>query len=122
MPLRGAGPILEPTATGRGIATQLPRDRRRRTPEPPRDLPHAATTRAKKSDLLPLAERQVTPRRRAQGDRWHPATLPKPADANRSRHARLGRRRLARQAASDRRPEPLAVLLPPRRRTSRRPH
>src|SRR5688572_21914008 len=107
MPLRGAGPILEPTATGRGIAKQLPRDRRRRTPELARDLPHPTTTRAKKSELLPLGERQVTSRRRGESDRRHPATLPKPPDANRGRNARLDRRLLAGEAASDRPPEPL---------------
>jgi len=40
VPLRGRCPVLEPTAAGRGVAVQLARDRRRRTPKPPRDLPH----------------------------------------------------------------------------------
>jgi hypothetical protein len=60
-----------------------------------RDLPHSATTRARDCDFLPLGERQVPPRRRGERDRRHPATLPKPPDADRGRHAHLRRGVLA---------------------------
>jgi hypothetical protein len=42
VPGRGRGPILQQAATGRGVAAQLPRDRRRRPADPPSDLGHAA--------------------------------------------------------------------------------
>jgi hypothetical protein len=122
MPLRGRGPVLESAAAGRGVAPQFPGDRRRRPTELARDLPHPGATGAQDRDLLPLGKRQVAPGRRSESDRRHPATLPKPPDANRGRRARLRRRILARQPSSDRRPEPLTMLEPAHRRTPRRPH
>src|SRR6266508_3767490 len=82
VPLRRRGAVLEPTAAGRGVPPQLARDRRRRTTEPPRDLPHARAAHAKQRDLFTLTERQVAARRRPHTDRWHPATLAEPPDAD----------------------------------------
>src|SRR6266571_3628368 len=122
VPLRRRGTVLKPAAAGRGVPTQLTRDRRRRTPKPPRDLPHSCAAHAKQRDLLPLAERQVTARRRPQADRRHPATLAEPPDADRRRHARRRGRLLARAPGRDRPPEPLPLLPPRHRRPTRRPH
>jgi cytochrome bd ubiquinol oxidase subunit I len=57
-----------------------------------------------------------------QPDGRHAATLPKPPDADRTRHTGLHRGRLARGAPSDRRPEPLPMLQPSDRWTPRRAH
>ncbi len=122
VPLRRRGAVVERATAGRGVPTQLARDRRRRTPKPPRDLPHSRAAHAKQRDLFPLAERQVASRRRPQADRSHPATLAEPPDADRRRHARRPRRLLARAASRDRPPEPLPLLPPPHRRPTRRPH
>jgi hypothetical protein len=116
------GPVLEPAAASRGVATEFSGDRRRPAAEPTRDLPDPGAAGAQKSDLLPLGERQVPPRRRGQHDGRHPTTLPKPPDADRRRHTGLHRSILARQSARDRRPEPLTMLQPPDRRTPRRAH
>ena len=122
VPLRRRGAVLEPTAAGRGVPPQLARDRRRRTTEPPRDLPHARAAHAKQRDLFTLTERQVAARRRPHTDRWHPATLAEPPDADGHRHARRCGRLLARAPRRDRPPEPLPLLPPPHRRPTRRPH
>ena len=61
MPLRRRGPVPQPAAAGRGIAPQLARDRRRRPPQPPGDLPHAMPLRTPQRDLLALRERQAPP-------------------------------------------------------------
>src|ERR1019366_1553701 len=122
VPLRGRGPILEPATTSRGIATKLPRDSRGRTAEHTRGLTHATPAGAQQRDLLPLSKRQIASRQRGLLDQRHPATLTKPPDTNRRRHARLHGRILARQTASDRRPEPLSILTASNRRTTRRVH
>ena len=122
MPLRRRRAIVKTATASRGVAPQLPRDRRRRPTQPPRDLAHPAATGTQDRDLLTLSERQVPPRRRGQRDGRHAATLPKPPDANRTRHARLRRSDLARNAPRDRRPEPLPMLSPADRRTARRTH
>jgi transposase-like protein len=122
VPLGGRGPVLEPAAASRSVTTELSGDRRRRAAELTRDLPDAGAAGAQKSDLLPLGKRQVPPRERAEGDRRHPATLPKPADADRRRHPGLHRSILARQSARDRRPEPHTMLPPTSRRPPRRAH
>src|SRR5438067_6144329 len=122
MPLRGRRPILEISATRRGVPAQLTGDRRRRPTELTRDLPHPTATGAQDRNLLPFGERQVAPRQRGEGDRRHPATLPKPPDTNRRRHPCLHRVILAGQPARDRDPEPHAMLPPPSRRPSPRTH
>ena len=70
---------------------------------------------AQQRDLLPLGERQITPRQRGLSDRRHPATLPKPPDANRRRHPRLDSRLHARDAhaRSPPRTAPDAPAAPP---------
>src|SRR4051794_21123961 len=84
MPLRHRRPVLKPSAPGGGVAAQLPRDRRRRAPDLPRDLTHALALGAQQGDVLALGEAQVPPRRRVQADRRHPTTLTKPPDADRT--------------------------------------
>ena len=118
MPLGGRGPILRPAGPERGVPLQLSRDRRRRTTEPTRDRSHPRTTREQDRDLLPLGERQITPRHRRKLERRHPATLAKPPDTNARQHTRLDRSLLARCTSSDRFPEPDPMLPPPRRRMS----
>ncbi len=68
MPLCGGRAILEATTSGRGVATQLSRDRRRRATALSRDLPHATAASTRERDLLTLGEGQVTPRQRGHGD------------------------------------------------------
>ena len=69
MPLRGRGPVLEAPASRGRVAAQLTRDRGGRPPEPAGDLPDAVPACAQKSNLLPLDERQVPPRRRLRRGR-----------------------------------------------------
>jgi hypothetical protein len=92
------------------------------TAHQPRGLPHAAPTGAQQRDLLTLSKRQIPPRQRGLGDRRHPATLTKPTDADRRRYTASDARLLARQTARDRRPEPLAILTPRHRWSTRRAH
>ena len=116
VPLRGAGPILQPTGPCGGVAPQLARDRGRRTPRPPRDLPHAKTLRATQRDLLALNEHRMPPgerlRRRCKRLRRPPARLPEPSRPQHRRHPRFDRRGLARPTRRDRRPEPPPVFAP----------
>ena len=95
MPLGGRGSILNAATSDRSIALQLSGDRRRRTTEPTRDLSHPTTTREQDRDLLPLGERQITPRHRRKIERRHPATLAEPPDTNARQHTRLDRSLLA---------------------------
>ena len=72
VPLRGRCPIRQRAAASPGVAAQLPRDRRRRSPDPPGDLAHPQLLGAQQSDLLPLSERQVTPRQQGNSDNGIP--------------------------------------------------
>src|SRR5690242_676635 len=82
VPLGRGGAILQAAAPRRSVAPQLARDRRRRPPEPPGDLPHPAPLRTPQRDLLAFRERQVPPRGRPRRPRqrrwWHAARLPEP--------------------------------------------
>jgi hypothetical protein len=118
MRLRGRRPILRPARADRSIALQLSGNRRRRTTQLTRDLPHPTTTSEKDRDLLPLLKGQITPRQRREGGRRHPATLTKPPDTNRRQDTRLRSSIEARHATPDRLPEPDPVLPAPHRRTS----
>src|SRR5829696_1463303 len=122
MPLSHRRPVLELAGAGGGVAAQLARDRRRRAPDLTSDLPHTPTLRAQQRDVLALGKAQVPRRRRVQRDRRHPATLPKPPDADRPRDPGERGRLNARVAARDRQPEPPPVIDPPNRRPSRRSH
>ena len=122
MPLGRRGPVLQAPAAGRGIAPQLPRDRRSRAAGPPGDLPHPAATRPQDRDLLPLGKGQVTPRYGGLGDRPHASSVTEPPGADRRRDAGLRCGILARQAAPDRRPEPLPLLPPRHGRPAGGPH
>src|SRR4029453_10184222 len=122
IPLSRRGPILQPATAGRGVAAQLARDRRRRPIDPPGDLAHPAALSVEDRDLLALSERQVAPRQRRPADRWHPATLTKPPDADRRRHPGGPPALVARHPAGDRRPEPLPILTPRHRRPTRGTH
>jgi hypothetical protein len=120
MPLRGGGTVVQTTAARGGIAPQLPRDRRRRSPEPAGDLSHPMALRPPKRELLPFREQQIPPGRRLQRWRrrrwWHAARLPKPPCPHRRRHPCVDCRVLTRQTRRDRRPEPPPVLTPRHRR------
>jgi hypothetical protein len=124
MRLSGRGSILNPAASNRSVALQLPGDRGWRTTELTRDLAHPGTAGQQDRDLLPLGERQITPRRRGEGERRHAATLAKPPDTNAGQHSRLDRslkRHLARRiwrllyAAQ-------TAVAPPRLTTHSNPH
>jgi hypothetical protein len=56
MPLRRDRPILETSASGSGVASQLTRDRRRGTRKLPRDLANPVTLSPQESDLLALIQ------------------------------------------------------------------
>jgi hypothetical protein len=82
MRLGGRRSIFRPAGADRGIALQLPGDRRRRTTELTRDLSHPTTTSEQHCDLLPLGEGQIAPRHRREGKRRHAATIAEPPDTN----------------------------------------
>jgi hypothetical protein len=56
MPLRRDRPILEASASGGGVASQLTRDRGRGTRKLPRDLANPVTLSPQESDLLALSQ------------------------------------------------------------------
>ena len=118
MRLRGRGPVLGPAGAERSVPLKLPGDRRRRTTQLTRDLPHPTTTGEQDRDLLPLGERQIAPRHRREIERRHPATLAEPPDANARQHTRLRRSVDARRSPSDRLPEPDPMFPAPSRRAS----
>ena len=66
VPLRGRGPVVQPAAPGRGVAAQLPRDRRRRAAQLAGRSHGPRPPGVQDRDLLPLRERQVATRRRAR--------------------------------------------------------
>jgi hypothetical protein len=122
VPLGGRGQVLQPAATRRGVSAQLLARSSTATGRPARDLPQSRRPAPARS-RSPHARRTTnSARRRGQRDRWHPAALTKPPDANRPRQPGLRRRVLIRQPARDRRPEALTMLQSPYRRTPRRPH
>ena len=61
MPLRDSRPVVQAAAARRGVAPQLPRDRRRRPPCLPGDLPYARALRTQDRKLLSFGKRQVSP-------------------------------------------------------------
>jgi len=56
VPVRGRGALLKLAAARRGIAAQLPRDRRRTTAQRTCDLSHATPAGAQYRDLFPFSE------------------------------------------------------------------
>src|SRR4051812_17071471 len=64
-----------------GVAAQLARDRRRRPPEPPRDLALLLAARVSERDLLARAERQASALQTAAAPRAHAAAGGHPARA-----------------------------------------
>ena len=124
MPLRHRRPVVQRAAARRGVAAQLPRDRRRRAPDLARDLTHAHRPAARKQrDLLALGEAQVPRRRRVPG---RPSASRHPHETTGRRPALTPRRPRPPQGlcqpTRDRLPEPTAVIHPPDRRPSWRPH
>src|SRR5215212_9517788 len=115
-PLRGGGPIVQTAAARGSIAPQLPRDRRRRPPQPAGALAHPVALRAPQRDLLPVREGQVAPGgrlRRWRERRWgHAARLPEPSCPHCRRHPRAERHVLTGLPRRDRRPELPPVLTP----------
>lgn len=71
-----------PAATGGGVATQLPRDRRGGTAGPPSDLAYTVVAGMENGDLFTLDEGQVTPRQRGRADGRHATTFAEPACSN----------------------------------------
>jgi hypothetical protein len=69
VPLRVHRAIVDATTPGRGVAAQLPRDRRRVTDHRSADLAHALTLRLEQGDLLTLSEGQVPARQRRERQR-----------------------------------------------------
>lgn len=61
MPLRDnpLRPTVQAAAARRRVATQFPRDRQRRPPDLPGDLPHARALHTQDRELLPLCKRQM---------------------------------------------------------------
>ena len=122
VPLRRRRPILQPIRARGRVAARLTRDRRRRPPQPSRDLTHPCALGTQDRDLLTLREAQISARHRSQTDRWHPSSLTEPPRPDRLRHPGHTGRVLARHPASDRPPEPDPILAPRRRGPPRRPH
>src|SRR4051812_15893046 len=60
---RGRTIVQTPTSSG-SVAAQLPRDRRCRPTQPTSNLLHGTTLHTKKRDLLPLPQREISPRER----------------------------------------------------------
>src|SRR4051812_612851 len=91
MPLGRGGAILQAAAARRSVAPQLARDRRRRPPEPPGDLPHPVPLRAPQRDhvldnvaqtapdlVLILSREELRPaRRRAETTPAEPSSPPR---------------------------------------------
>src|SRR3954469_12183672 len=123
--LRGRCPVVQATTARGGVASQLPRDRRGRPPQPAGHLPYPLALRATQRDLLPLRERQIPPGERLRRGRkrrwWHATRLPKPPCPYRPRHTHTARSVLPRQARRDRRPEPPPILTPRYPWPTRRP-
>src|SRR6266581_401646 len=122
VPLGRAGPVLQAAAAGRGIAPQLPGNRRCRPTQLARDLADTDAPRIQDSDLLALAKRQISARYRGQADRPDPAAVAEPPRTDRWGHTSLNAGVLTRHSLGDRQPEPLPLLPPRHRRPARRPH
>ena len=121
LPLRDRRPVLELPASRGGVASKLPRDRRRRPVDPASDRPHAHALRVQDRDLLALMKRQVAAFERSEIHRWHSATMSEPSTSNSLRHADRSRGLLARHSSRDHTPE-LPLDLATKRRRSRRLH
>ncbi len=121
LPLRHPRPVLQLPAPSGGVAAKLTRNRPRVTTDRPRDLAHPLTSGAQDRDLLTLLERQVTARGLGQTDRWHAASVTKPARAHRHGHAHP-HRSLGRGDARGDQPPELSLHRPRRLGSSRRTH
>ena len=110
MPLCRQGTIIQITAAGRGIPSQLPRDRRWRAVQAPGDRAHATAAGAQERDFLPLDEREIAARQWGLTDGGHAATLPEPPRPDHRRDPCRDPRVLAGQAFGYRRPEALPIL------------
>src|SRR5262245_24089364 len=122
MPLRSRSAVLQTPASSRRVSTQLTRNRRRRSPQPTRDLTKCAALSMMDRDLLSLDERWEATRKREKTERPHPATLAKPACPDRRGHTGRDGGFLARDPTGDRYPECLAMLPASGRRPARRTH
>jgi hypothetical protein len=119
MPLGDAGLVVEVVGPRRCVAKKLPRDRRRIPPDLASDLTNTSTLRPKQSDVLALGEGQIAAGHRRRQARIHAASVAKPAEPDRARHACLGARVLGLGATSDHRPEPHPILAPGNCRATR---
>src|SRR3954453_18645709 len=122
MGLRGRRPVFRPASPHRGVALQLSGDRRWCPPEPASDRSHSMTAGEQHRDLFALYKRQIPPGHRREGERRHPATLPKPPDTNRRQAPCLYPSVLARGPPSDRPPKPDPMLATSSWRTSLAAH
>jgi hypothetical protein len=111
-----------PTSSG-SVAAQLPRDRRCRPTQLTSNLLHGTTLHTKKRDLLPLPQREISPRERLRRESkhrwWHAACLPEPSCSDSLRYPGLNRSLLAYQACRDCRPEPSPLITCRHRRSTR---
>ena len=93
LPLGNRCPILELPASGRSVAAQLPRDRRRSASKLSDDLSDTCALRLQQRDLLSFMKGQVSARGRRQIDR-HAATMSEPASTHQpERHPLPSRQR-----------------------------
>ena len=87
LPLRHHGAVDRLAAPGRGIAAHLTRNRPGVTVDRAGDLAHALVLGPEQRDLFTLSERQVPASWLVQTQRRHPASVSKPSNPDRRRHA-----------------------------------
>ncbi len=126
LPLRDRRPVVELSAPGGRVASQLSGDRPWVTADVPGGLTHALALGLEKRDLFTLTEGQVPARRRRRVERSHAATLPEPACGHCRRHTNDSGGFLGQKPFGDLRPErrfdvPLILRMPrgPQLRTHR---
>jgi len=88
------------------IAGDLPTDRGRRPPQPPRDHPHLLTTSQPDRDLLPFSHRQIPTPQHTRPVPDHPTSLGEPPIPRRIRHTRTRTSPTHHPTSPDLRPEP----------------
>lgn len=89
VPLRHRCPILHRIRPRGRVPPYLPRDGRWRTPQAPRNLPHAGVLYTQQRDLLTLRERKITTRHR-RGKTRSPRRPGETSEPHRRRHPDLG--------------------------------
>jgi hypothetical protein len=121
LPLRDRRPVLDSAASGRGVASQLARDRAGIALELTSDRPDPDTLRLQQSEVLTLVERQIAAGGLGQAQRRHAASVAKPSRRDWRGHADLERGVLRAPSLRDPTPEP-ALHMPGGHRPTRGPH